>query len=118
MSVFPFDTQAHPDLRFRIDAFTVPAAAREAFEAAMRGNLDFLRGLPGFLGHTVCERTGGSTEFNLVTLAAWKNQAALEGAAAAMGARNRELGLDMKAKLAEWGVAAHIGEFHASPRLQ
>jgi hypothetical protein len=30
------DLQAHPDLQFRIDAFSVPAASRPDFEAAMR----------------------------------------------------------------------------------
>jgi hypothetical protein len=68
------DLQAHPDLQFRIDGFSVPAASRGELEAAMRRNLAFLETLPGFLGHVVFERTSGESAFDLVTIAVWESR--------------------------------------------
>ncbi len=68
------DLDNNPNLYFRIDNFSVPDAAREEFEAAMRRNLTFIRTLPGFLGHVVFEKRGGPTAFNIATIAVWENK--------------------------------------------
>jgi hypothetical protein len=49
------DFANHPNLRFRIDSFSVPAAARGEFDATMKRNLVFIEKLPGFHGH-YCSR--------------------------------------------------------------
>src|SRR5215475_5775930 len=63
------DLRSHPNLQFRSDAFTVPAASRAEFEAAMHRNLAFLEKLPGFMNHMVFEKTSGPTTFDIVTVA-------------------------------------------------
>src|ERR1700745_2268266 len=80
MHPLTIDLQAHPHLQFRIDAFTIPAASRAEFEAAMRRNLAFLETLPGFLNHMVFEKTSGPTTFNLVTIAVWESAEAIAAA--------------------------------------
>lgn len=68
------------DLRFRIDAFSVPTLERDV--QAYFASLD---GEPGFRGHVVFEKTSGPTSFDVVTIAAWDAAAAIrampEGAA-------------------------------------
>ncbi len=59
MTTHPFDPAAHPDACFRIDSFTVPDAARAELEATMHRNMDFIRTLPGFLGHVAFEKRAG-----------------------------------------------------------
>jgi hypothetical protein len=44
---FTIDIEKNPELQFRIDNFSVPAAARAEFEAAMQRNLAFIQPLPG-----------------------------------------------------------------------
>lgn len=54
------DPHALNGLEFRIDAFSVPAGSRDRFEALMRRNVAFIETLPGFLHHTVFEKTQGA----------------------------------------------------------
>jgi quinol monooxygenase YgiN len=112
------DLDNNPNLYFRIDNFSVPDAAREEFEAAMRRNMTFIRTLPGFLGHMVFEKSGGPTAFNITTIAVWKNKQALEKASVQVGEYYRRIGFDTSSALARWGVKAEIGTFGAHRKLQ
>jgi len=62
MASFMLDFDKHSRIQFRIDSFSVPAAVRSEFEAAMRCNLAFIQTLPGFIGHLVFEKTSGPEE--------------------------------------------------------
>jgi heme oxygenase (mycobilin-producing) len=112
------DLDNKPNLYFRIDNFSVPDAAREEFEAAMRRNMTFIRTLPGFLGHVVFEKTGGPTAFNIATIAVWENKEALEKASVQVGAYYQRIGFDTASALARWGVKAEVGTFSAPRQLQ
>jgi hypothetical protein len=112
------DLQAHPDLQFRIDGFSVPAESRGELEAAMRRNLAFLETLPGFLGHAVFERTSGESAFDLVTIAVWESPDAIEAAGEKVRAYYRSIGFDMRAALERWGVKASLGDYRAPSPLQ
>jgi hypothetical protein len=112
------DLQANPDLQFRIDCFSVPAASRGEFEAAMRRNLEFLETLPGFLGHVAFERTSDASAFDLVTIAVWESPDAIEAAGEKVRAYYRSIGFDMPAALARWRVEASLGYYRAPGRLQ
>ena len=103
-------------LIFHVDAFSVPEAARAEFEAALRRNLAFLGSLPGFRGHAVLEKTSGPTPFNLVTLAAWEGAEAVERAGMEVRAHYREIGFDLTAALARWGVTIERGHFREQGR--
>jgi len=112
-----------PDLRFHVDRFKVPEAARGEFEAAMTQNLRFLRTLPGFVGHTVLQNSsGGSPEAlrprELTTIVIWQNQQALEAAGARMKSHLAETGFDPAASLSKWGVTLERAVFQAPVGLQ
>jgi heme-degrading monooxygenase HmoA len=118
MQPLSIDLQAHPNLQFRIDAFTVPAASRAEFEAAMHRNLAFLEKLPGFNGHTVFEKTSGPTTFDIVTIAVWESQEAIASAGEKVRAYYQSIGFDMPAMIARWGVRASLGYYRAPLSLQ
>ncbi len=112
------DLQAHPNLQFRIDGFSVPAASRPDFEAAMRRNLTFIETLPGFLGHVVFEKTTGPSTFDIVTIAVWESPEAVAAAGDKVRAYYQSIGFDMPAMLERWGVTAALGYYRAPPALQ
>jgi heme-degrading monooxygenase HmoA len=100
-------------VRFRLDSFSVPEAARGEFEAAMRRNLAFIETLPGFRGHVVLEKVGGPAAFNVVTIATWESAEALDAAGVRVRAYYESIGFDLVGALARWGVRAELGNFHA-----
>lgn len=115
MPSFFLDFAKHPKLRFRIDSFSVPAAARADFEAAMQRNLAFIQTLPGFVGHLVFDKASGPSTFNIVTVAAWESPNAIEKAIRAVRQYYEEIGFNPAEATARWGVAAEIGEYDVLP---
>ena len=120
MPSFTLDFAKHPQLRFRIDSFSVPAASRAAFEAAMQRNLAFIQTLPGFVGHLVFDKASGPSSFNIVTIAAWESPKAIEKAIRAVRHYYEDIGFNPSEATARWGVAAEIGEYDvlSEPRAQ
>jgi heme-degrading monooxygenase HmoA len=118
MHPLTIDLDSNPDAQFRIDAFSVPAAAREEFEAAMRRNLAFLKTLPGFEGHMVFEKTSGPTSFDIVTIAVWKSAEAIASAGEKVRAYYQSIGFDMQAMIARTGITASLGFYRAPLPLQ
>lgn len=112
------DVANHPNQRFRIDAFEVPAAARGEFEAAMERNMAFIKTQPGFLGHVVFTKVSGPTTFNVATIAVWEDQAAIDRASVQVRAHYQRIGFDMPAMIARWGVKASLGYYQVSAELQ
>jgi heme-degrading monooxygenase HmoA len=112
------DLQAHPNLQFRIDCFTVPAASRPDFEAAMHRNLAFIETLQGFEGHVVFEKTAGPSAFDVVTIGVWESPEAVAAAGEKVRAHYQSIGFDMPAMLARWGVTAALGFYNAPPAMQ
>lgn len=113
MPPLAIDLDEHPDLTFRIDSFVVPEASRPDFDAAMHRNMAFIATLPGFMGHTVFEKTGGPTAFDVTTIAVWESKAAYEHASEQVRAYYRRIGFDPPAMMARWGVRAELGAFRA-----
>ena len=109
------DLASHPQARFRIDTFLVPASARAEFDSAARRNLDFIRTQPGFLGHWVFEKTAGPGRFDVVTVAAWESQEAIDRAGAAVRAYYQRIGFDPPAFMAARGIGGEIGTFRGVP---
>lgn len=109
------DIEKNPGLRFRIDSFTVPEAARKPFEAAMKRNYAFIQTLPGFQGHLFFEKTGGPGNFNLVTLAVWESQDAIDKAVVEVQAYYQRIGFNPAALVAQYGIKAELGQFSALP---
>jgi len=109
------DDPGNPNLRIRIDAFQVPVGSRAEFDAAMRRSLAFLRTLPGFGGHAVYEKSAGPSRFDVVTVATWENQEAVDRAAEQVRAYYGRIGFDPAAAMARWGVNAELGYFRPAP---
>lgn len=84
----------------------------------MHRNLVFIEKLPGFLGHVVFEKTGGPTNFNLVTIAVWESTEAIEAAAAKVREYYRSIGFDVQETVTRLGVRAEIGNYRAPASLQ
>lgn len=80
MAAITLDFENHPQVRFRIDNFSVPASARADFQAAMQRNFAFIQTLPGFQCHLVFEKASGPSTFNVVTVAVWESPEAIEKA--------------------------------------
>jgi heme-degrading monooxygenase HmoA len=118
MHAVQIDLENNPNLCVRVDSFFVPDAVRAEFVAQMRRNQAFLETLPGYRGHVVFEKTGGPTAFNVVTIAVWENDEALEKAGVAVRAHYQKVGFDMQATIARWGVKAELGNFRAPRELQ
>lgn len=112
------DLQAHPNLQFRIDAFTVSETSRDEFESLMHRNLAFIKTLPGFMSHLVFEKINGPTNFNIVTIAVWESSEAVSAASEKVRAYYQSLGLDLPATLARLGVTASLGYYCAPLALQ
>src|SRR5262245_50560759 len=113
MEAFGLDFEKHPQLRFRIDSFSVPASVRAEFDTAMRRNFAFIQTLPGFLRHLVFEKVGGPSTFNIVTIAVWESPDAIDNAIAAVRAYYERIGFNPAAATAEWGVTSEVGQYHA-----
>jgi quinol monooxygenase YgiN len=112
------DVANHPNQRFRIDAFEVPAAALAEFQAAMQRNMAFIKTQPGFLGHVVFTKVSGPTTFNIATIAVWENQAAIDKATEQVRAYYQRIGFDPPAMIARWGAKASLGYYQAPADLQ
>ena len=109
------DLDRYPERAYGIDAFAVPAMARDEFEAAMRRSLAFLDTLPGFVGHVAFEQADGPSTFNIVTIAMWESRAALDDAGAQVRDYYRRIGFDLAATLARWGARAERGTYAPFP---
>lgn len=118
MNSLDLDPHRHPGRRFRLDSFSIPDEARPAFEAAMQRNLTFIRTLPGFCGHVAFKKRAGDSPFNLVTLAVWESQEALERAGAEVRAHYARIGFDLAGMLQRWGVKLVRADFETPPSLQ
>jgi hypothetical protein len=105
----------NPNFRYRIDAFQVPEGSRAEFEEAMNRSMRFLLTLPGCRGHAVFVKAAGPTRFDVITVATWESQEAIDRAGDRVRAYYRELGFDPAASMARWGVKAEIGYFSPAP---
>jgi hypothetical protein len=76
---------------YRVDKFVVPAHAREAFLVRVHATHEVLRTQAGFVRDTILEQTSGPGEFNFVTIVAWENGDAVEGARRAVAALHQKV---------------------------
>lgn len=99
---------------FRIDRFTVPAAARPAFMARLRHIDALLAAQPGCVRHLVLQQAGDadtSGAMRVATLVEWAGQEAMERARAAVQARYASEGFDPPAFMRQLGVHAELGTY-------
>jgi hypothetical protein len=105
----------NPNFRYRIDAFQVPEASRAEFEAAMNRSMTFLSTLPGCRGQAVLVKAAGPGRFDVITMATWESQEAVDEAVTQVRAYYRSIGFDPAAAMARWGVKAELGFYRSAP---
>jgi heme-degrading monooxygenase HmoA len=96
---------------FRVDRFNVPAAAREEFLGRVSATHKLLASQRGFVRDVLLEQAAGPGSFNLVTMAEWESQEAVEGAREAVTALHRELGFDPRTMFSRLGIHAELGNY-------
>lgn len=89
---------------FRVDKFAVPPASMRAFLDRLRQVHKVLETLPGCSQSVVLTQSGGSDEFNVVTIAQWVDEAAAANARVAMQAYYRDEQFDADAFMRRLGV--------------
>ena len=63
---------------YRVDKFVVPESAREEFLTKIRETHELLRRQPGFVRDAILEQIAGPGRFNIVTVAEWEDQSAID----------------------------------------
>lgn len=94
---------------FRIDKFVVPADVRPAFIAQMQRIQATLRTLPGCQRTLVLDQTGGTGEFNVLTVVEWANTEAVASAAVFVKKKFADEGFDPVTFTRDAGVRSDQG---------
>ena len=96
---------------YRIDKFKVPAPARDEFMQTVRIIHQLLKMQPGFVQDALLEQTSGPGLFNVVTIAIWKNAAAVEAAKQTVATKRAELGINPQELLNRLGIEADLATY-------
>ena len=96
---------------YRVDKFSVPVFARDEFLARVGETHRFLRTLPGFVTDCVLEKTEGTGAFNIVTIAIWRDAAAVAAAGDSVGAWRRETGFNPQELFARLQIEADLANY-------
>jgi steroid delta-isomerase-like uncharacterized protein len=94
-----------------IDKFFVPSASKQEFMERVSINRNFIRSLPGFIGDAAYERTDENGNFIFITMARWKNEAAIKNAKEAVQAEYKKQGFDMPAMLERLHITLDRGMY-------
>jgi heme-degrading monooxygenase HmoA len=94
---------------FRVDKFVVPAHALPAFMERVHRIQRMLDGVPGCRQNLVLTQTGGTGEFNVVTVVEWANAQAMDAAKAIVRKKYAEEGFDPASFMQRLGVRADMG---------
>lgn len=96
---------------FRVDRFNVPVSARSEFLKRVTDTHKLLSRQKGFVRDYLLEQSSGPGEFNLVTLAEWESQDAIEAAREAVAELHRQLGFDPREIFGRLGIRAELGNY-------
>lgn len=107
------DSQSVNTSIYRVDKFVVPLAAREEFLSRVRATHHVLRRQPGFVRDLLLEQVAGPGRFNLVTIAEWDSQQAIDAARAVVAKAHSEAGFNPQETMARLGIEADIANYQA-----
>jgi heme-degrading monooxygenase HmoA len=96
---------------FRVDRFNVPNSARAEFLQRVTDTHRILARQKGFVRDYLLEQSAGPDAFNLVTLAEWESQHAIEEARDAVAELHRQLGFDAREIFGRLGIRAELGNY-------
>lgn len=101
---------------FRVDRFNVPSSARKEFLRRVSDTHKLLAQQKGFVRDFVLEQAAGPDGFNLVTMAEWDSQEAIEAAKAAVAEVHRQIGFDPREVFGLLGIRAELGNYRQVER--
>src|SRR5262249_57510678 len=102
----------------RVDCRGVGGVARAEFEAEVKRSMAFLETLEGFRGQVVVEKAGGPTAFDIVTIAAWESEEAVEKAGRAARAYYAGIGFNPSAAMSQWRGRPEMGDVRPRGRAR
>lgn len=91
---------------YRVDRFTVPARARDAFLEKVNATHALLKTQPGFIQDFLIERDRDSGGYDILTFVEWESAAAIERAKEAVAELHEEAGFDPREMLDRLGIEA------------
>lgn len=94
---------------FRIDSFTVPTGARDAFLARVNATHAVLKQQAGFQFDRIVERKLSDEASRIITIVEWESEAAIAGAVAAVKAAHAADGFSTPDFIRETGIVADLG---------
>lgn len=95
-----------------IDRLTVPANAKEEFIERMNINRAIIQKQPGFIRDEIFQPVDIKGDLIYVTMAIWKNEAALQMAREEVQAEYRREGFDLPAFCQQKGIKIERGIYH------
>lgn len=96
---------------YRVDKFVVPEAARDEFLARIRETHELLRRQPGFIRDAILEQVAGPGKFNIVTIAEWQDQAAIDAARDVVRRAHAQRGFSPQETMKRLGIEADIADY-------
>lgn len=93
---------------YRVDKFVVPEAAREEFLCRVHETHQILRRQPGFIRDALLEPVSGPGRFNIVTVAEWESQAAIDTARVEVMNAHAKSGFNAQETIARLGIEADV----------
>lgn len=96
---------------YRVDKFVVPESAREEFLTKIRETHELLRRQPGFVRDAILEQIAGPGRFNIVTVAEWEDQSAIDAAREVVKRAHAERGFSPQETMKRLGIEADIADY-------
>ena len=96
---------------FRVDKFVVPHGARDEFLQRVRATHEILRKQPGFIQDQLLEQVAGPGRYNIVTIAQWQSQAAIDAAKAVVMEAHKAKGFNAQETMQRLGIEGDIGNY-------
>lgn len=96
---------------YRVDKFVVSDEARDEFLHRVRETHRILRRQPGFVRDALLEQVAGPGKFNIVTIAEWRSQEAVDAAREVVAKEHAKSGFDARATIARLGIEADIANY-------
>ena len=105
----PNEPLSTPDSVFRIDKFFAPPEALPSFLERLRHIQEILSAIPGCQQNLVLTQTGGTGEFNVLTIVEWASAQAMNAAKTIVQKKYAEEGFDPESFMIKLGVRAELG---------
>lgn len=96
---------------YRVDKFIVPKNARDEFLSRILETHRILRVQPGFLQDSILEQTDGPGKYNIVTVAEWKSQEAIDSAKKVVQEEHAKNGFSPQQTMERLGIQADIANY-------